>query len=195
MSLQFLHDKAVGLGTANWKDMKAPFIPALLDSNATNYDFDSSLLGISFHSDARYPNEIVRYIFQVNHDWKIGSDIDFHIHWFQSQAAIPNFLIQYRWYDNGTTSIPSWTNLYTPTQAFTYSSGTLLQISDFGTVSPTSISGVSSFIDVLFYRDTDDDSELFGAVDPVATDVTIKELDIHLQIDSIGSDEEYSKSF
>jgi hypothetical protein len=34
---------------------------------------------------------------QINHDWKLGTDIEPHLHWFQNSVNMPNWMIQYRW--------------------------------------------------------------------------------------------------
>lgn len=130
---------------------------------------------------------------QINHDWKIGSDVFPHLHWFQSQAGVPNWLIQYRWQINGGAKTTSWTNYPLDTQAFTYSSDTIMQISYNSGLTPPEGAGLSDILQIRLIRDSNNGSTEFTGNDPVAGNVSTVNLDVHYEINSIGSDEEYVK--
>ena len=61
--------------------------------------------------------------------------------------------------------------------------GSILQIVSFPDISASGIDTVSSVLDIKLYRD---DNIVTG-------DILVKEFDIHFQIDSLGSDLEYTK--
>jgi hypothetical protein len=48
-------------------------------------------------------------------------------------------------------------------------------------------------LDIKLWRDTTNASGEFTGADPVAAAVLLKELDIHFELDSFGSNEEYVK--
>jgi hypothetical protein len=130
---------------------------------------------------------------QINHDWKIGSIVYPHLHWFQSQAGVPNWLIQYRWQINGEAKTTSWTNYPLNTQVFTYTSGTIMQISHNSGLTPPEGAGLSDILQLRLIRDSNNTSTEFAGNDPVTGNVSTVNLDVHYEINSIGSDEEYVK--
>ncbi len=181
------------LSDTSWDDLKFPASADRLDVAATRYSYDYAELGISFNANARYPNEVVGHIVQMPHHWKEGSSIQPHVHWVQSQAAVPNWLIEYRPYGNGDSVPASFTQAIANAPVFTYpGSGSILQISTFPNIAMTGLL-LSSFIDVKIYRDTTNASGLFAGADPVAAGVLLKEFDAHYEADSFGSDEEFIK--
>jgi hypothetical protein len=110
----------------------------------------------------------------------------------QSSADIPNWLLVYRYYDNGETP-PAWTEVKYTGHAFEYTSGTIMQLTEFGDITPSTLTGVSSIIDFKLYRDTSNDSTLFDGADPLTGNALAKEFDIHYQRDMLGSRTEYIK--
>jgi hypothetical protein len=131
---------------------------------------------------------------QVNHDWKHGSDIFPHIHWWQAGSVTPNWLIQYRWQAQGTAKTGTWTYQPWTSNAYTWSSGTLNQISAFGTITPPAAASLSDIVQFRILRDVDNDSSQFAGTDPAAAvDVDAVNFDIHIQVDSFGSNQEYVK--
>lgn len=93
--------------------------------------------------------------------------------------------MDYRWYNNNDEVPSVWTTLSADDFKFEYTSGSILQIVDFPMIDSSHITGVSSIMDIKLYRDDD----------VVTGDVLLKEFDIHYQIDSNGSDQEYIKNF
>lgn len=130
---------------------------------------------------------------QINHDWKIGSEVFPHLHWFQSQSAVPNWLVQYRWQTNGGTKTTSWTNYPLTSNAFTYSSGTILQISYNSGITPPAGTGLSDILQLRLIRDTNNSSSEFSGNDSVSGNVPALNFDVHYEINSIGSNQEYVK--
>ena len=174
-----------------WDDLKFPATGLNLDSAATRYSVDTTELGTSFHSDARYTNEQLGMVVQLPHAWKEGTILKPHIHWIQNQAAVPNWLMAYRVYNNG--EVPgAFSFSMIDNTVFTYTSGSICQISGFPDIDMYGLT-ISSIIDIKLWRDTANTSTLFAGADPVATDALLKEYDIHYQLDSNGSVQEYVK--
>ena len=178
--------------TTRWDDLRFPATAVNLDSAATRYSFDTTDIAISFANNARYTNEQLNFIIQLPHSWQEESAIKPHIHWIQNQAAVPNWLIEYRVYNNGDL-LPAFGTFGTlQSHAFTWSSGSLVQISSFPEIDMTGFRA-SCIVDVKLWRDTLNTSAQFAGVDPVATAVLLKEFDSHYQIDSFGSAMEFVK--
>lgn len=174
----------------NWDDLRFPFTADRIDSNSTRYSYDYTEQGVSFHNNARYPNEAVGSIVQLPHSWREGTITGPHLHWIQNQVAEPNFLMRYRKTANG--AVPgAWTNVAVDAGVFPYVNG-MMQISPFPDLdlSDMLISGV---LDIVIYRDTTNASGLFAGADPVGTATLVKEFDIHIQFDSLGSEAEFTK--
>jgi len=130
---------------------------------------------------------------QLNHDRDLASILSPHIHFFQAQNAVPNFLVQYRWQLNGGAKVTVWTPLRCNVAAFPYVTGTILQIAEaVSDISPPVGAAVSDIVQFRVLRDTGNASGLFGA-DPYTGAVGVLSFDAHIQINSIGSTEEYTK--
>lgn len=176
-----------------WDDLRFPFTGQRIDTSAGRVDYDYTELGIGYQSNALYPTDVVGMICQMHHRWKLESTVRPHLHWFQNANNVPNWLLAYRKYKNGDAIPASWTLVISSGESFTYSSGTILQITTFGDIDMTGIDTVSDFIDFKLYRDTNNVSTLFAGADPYSGTALAKEFDIHYQIDSSGSNEEYVK--
>lgn len=132
--------------------------------------------------------------YQMPHSWKIGSVIYPHIHWEQANNITPNFLIQYRWQDQGNTKTTSWTNYPITTNAFAYTSGTINQISfKIAGLTPPLNAGLSDIIQFRVIRDNANDSGAFSGIDTYPATVAITSVDIHTERDTLGSNSEYAK--
>lgn len=130
---------------------------------------------------------------QLNHDRDELEPVYPHIHWFQNNNASPNFLLEYRWNLNGKSKVTAWTRIKCNTLAFTYVSGTLNQISYTSPISAPSGSDVSDIIQFRIYRDNANTSTLFTGADAYTGDAELVSFDVHVEINSVGSDEEYVK--
>lgn len=128
-------------------------------------------------------DEILYLTKQMPHNWKEGSTVDPHLHFRQTNSSWPVFKIDYRWYNVGDDIPAGWTTLVFDTPMVSYVTGTIHQIAD----SSGTVSGVgktlSSMFQVKLYRD---DNVVTG-------DVVALQFDLHYEIDSLGSREEYVK--
>ena len=175
-----------------WEDERFDFTGRRIDISAGRIDYNYAELGIDFQDNALYPTDLIGIIDQMHHRWKLESEIRPHLHWMQSGANLPNWLLRYRIYRNGD-SPPAWTNAAYTSNLFTYTAGTILQIAEFPAIDMTGIDTVSAFVDFKMYRDTTNASGLFAGADPLVGDALSKEFDIHYQVDSSGSTAEYDK--
>lgn len=131
---------------------------------------------------------------QMNHDRKLTSAIYPHIHYFTASANVPNFLLEYRWQINGGRKATSWTRLKCNTKAFTYVSGTINQIAVSAAIAAPSgddVDNISDIVQFRIYRDNANTSGLFTGSDAADSVVSVISFDIHIEIDSMGSREEY----
>jgi hypothetical protein len=131
---------------------------------------------------------------QINHDWKNGSDIEPHIHWFQNANNTPNWLIQYRWQKQCSAKTTDWTSKKWDNNACSYTSGTINQITSFGAITPPVGYGqVSDILQVRVLRDTSNTSTLFTGADTYTGDAESVSFDCHIEVDTLGSRQLYAK--
>jgi len=190
----------VAVGDAEcWDDLSNAIIGARLDTSTGRLDYDYFNGGVNFNSNARYPQEPVIIPVQFRHKQKYGTGAVLrpHVHWLQLQAARPNFLLGYKKTNQGSTTtfesdFSNYTLLIPDSDVFTYTSGTLLQITKFPEIDVSDV-GLSGSVDFALFRDTTNVSGLFAGSDPVATDVTVKYQDQHALFNMLGSREELVK--
>lgn len=162
-----------------WDDLRFPFTRDR-QGVAAKPDYDFTNMGLLFpQNDA---TEIVYITAQMPHSWLLGSTISPHLHYVQDEAQEPVFKMDYRWYNNNGDPTVAFTTLTASTFAFTYTSGSILQIVSFPDIDGTGFT-LSSILDIKIYRD---DNVVTG-------DVLAKEFDIHYQIDRPGSRQEFVK--
>lgn len=161
-----------------WEDMRFP--ATRVRRGATSKpDFDYTNLGLLFpqNDDA----EKIYISEQMPHAWQQGTPVRPHVHWIQESEDVPVWKLQYRFINNGDTP-GAFTTLTSASEAFTYVSGSLAQISLFPEIALGSF-GTSALFDFIFYRDDN----------VVSGDVLVKTFDFHYKVDSFGSGQEYYK--
>lgn len=163
-----------------------------IEVTGTEVSINSTELSVDF-TDTAQLNDYAYTNFQFKHARKLDTIIYPHVHWTQESSDIPNFLVQYRWQVNGQSKVTTWSNYILDTNAFTYVSGSLNQISYGSGIAAPTIDGISGILQVRLIRDTDNDSTEFTVADAYTGTVQVTELDIHYEIDTIGSREEYTK--
>lgn len=176
-----------------WDDDKFPLSGRNLDISSGRIDYDYTDLGVGFQDNARYAaTEQISIIGQMPHHWLFGSNVRPHLHWIQNQDKTPNWLLEYRIYENGAT-VPSFTSVKCASSVFSYTSGSILQICSFPEIDCSTIDSVSAFIDFKLYRDTGNTSTLFTGADDYSGTALAKDFDYHYQVDSTGSLGEFTK--
>lgn len=175
-----------------WRDELHELTGENLESPSSQITLNASEGSITF-SNSSDTTEFVIMNVQINHDWKMGTDIYPHLHYWQTSSNVANWLIEYRWQSNDQPKTTTWTRLAWDSTFFTYSSGTLNQIVSFGNISPPAGYGLSDIVQLKLIRDTNNDSGLFNGTDPEASAVDALSFDVHIQCDTLGSRQEYVK--
>lgn len=185
-------DKDIVLTDTTWDDLRFPLIGNRLDSASGRIDYNYIECTVDFDINARYPEEPICFVAQMPHSKKIGTVIRPHIHWVQEQNQVPNWLFSYRVYNNGDP-VPTFTNVAYSQSLFPYTSGSIMQLTLFPDIILPSPENVSAGCDMILYRDSANASGLFSGLDPYTIIAKAKEVDIHFEIDSLGSSQEFTK--
>lgn len=170
-----------------WEDLRFPAATAAPVTPNADVVKNNTENAITFETGCgtnRTTDDHVWIVAQMPHAWKIGSTAAPHVHWIQTAADQTSMWYMYwRWYDIGST-VTVWQFSGPATNAASYTPGqSLHQLSTFAHIAGTGISGISSIMDVKLFRDGN-----FGT-----GDVDMKEYDIHVELDSLGSNEESAK--
>lgn len=173
-------NEAVTLQDTVWDDLVMP-LTRERQGLTGKPDFDFTNFGLLFPQND--PTEIAYLTRQMKHKWAIGTDIHPHVHFVQNSALQPTFKMDYRVIQNNGATGGSFTTLTAVVFKFAYTSGSILQIAEFPTIDTSAITTVSAQWEIRLYRDDD----------VVTGDVLGKEFDLHYQIDSLGSKDEYTK--
>lgn len=188
------HSDDIRGGTV-WKDDLQALIGSRLESPSSKITLTLSEGGVTFGNDTILATDYVVISHQFNHDWDEATIVKPHIHWEQVSANMPNWCLQYRWKINGQPKETSWTNLAWESNAFTYTSGTLNQITGFGDITPPANAKISAILQLRLTRDTTNVSTLFAGADPETNAVIVINEDTHYQVNSSGSLFEFIKGF
>jgi hypothetical protein len=130
---------------------------------------------------------------QFRHNRALLEHVNPHIHFFQAEAVVPNFMMYYRWQINGGAKATAWTPYKCNTPVHTYIEGTLHQIVEGEGITPPEGTTLSDILQLRICRDHDNVSTLFAGQDPYSATVGVMSIDIHRVIDSLGSAQEYVK--
>lgn len=150
---------------------------------------------LDFKSNAVLADYAVMNV-QINHDAKIGANVYPHLHFFQNQNAMPNWMLQYRWQSNGKIKDATWKDLRMNIPAvIPYAAGVLVQIAKAATpITPPETASISDILQLRLIRDTNNASTLFtGGNDTYTGNAEALNFDVHYEINSIGSNQEYVK--
>jgi hypothetical protein len=147
---------------------------------------------IDFIHTAEITDYIIKGV-QFNHDRDILSDIHPHIHWWQSESSTPNWVLYYRWQKTGSAKVTSWTALKLGTNAFTYGIGTIHQITSCDAITSPTGSDISDICQFKVCRDHSNAAGKWTGDDAYTATVSLLSFDIHIQMNSLGSTDEYTK--
>jgi hypothetical protein len=189
------------VGTARpWRDeltdaialqQQGPGVSRNNTEGTVDFAYNASYNATFSSADAMFLN------IQLNHDKDLTASIYPHIHWVQEKNYSPNFLLEYRWQKNGGTKTTAWTKLKCNTLTYTYSSGSLNQISYAPAIAVPVGTALSDIVQFRIFRDTTNASALFTGNCPYNTGgnatASVLAFDCHFMINSIGSNDEYTK--
>jgi hypothetical protein len=169
-----------------WEDLSTSLIGQRLNSvsGAVDYNYDNNSITFQSGGSISSTGDRVAWNLQHPHGAKQDGLFNLHIHWEQVDSTAREFTVQYRIQDNGDTKETSWTTVVVDTSAsslFTYSSGTLNQITELVSIdmSGHSISAVVQF--------------RLARTDSVSGDIEATFVDVHYELDTMGSRDEYVK--
>lgn len=182
-----------------WDDVSANLATTRVSLTTGRLEYDLFNGGLTFATNARYPEEPVSVPVQMKHAFRYGAGTYWHphLHWLQASAQMPQFLLGYKITNFGMPSVieTDWSNytfMIPDHNVFTYSSGVLAQMTGFPRIDLSS-ARLSASIDFVLFRDTAGASSFYAGADPYLDDVTVKYFDSHVQSDQLGSREEYEK--
>ena len=170
-----------------WDDISGSIAGLKLLSNTGSIDFDWENNEWLFDKSGNIANQADRLIWNVQkfHKVKENSELHYHMHYKQTDEIVRSFKIQFRIQPNGGAYTNTWTDLTTTTApenlVFPYVSGMLNQIVKFPAIDWSAV-GISS---TLNFRITRDDTDIQV--------VAVSFIDGHVEIDSDGSNTEWSK--
>ena len=178
-------------GTARpWRDELGELIGKVFKGARISENTDEGTL--DFADNCVSADDFVITNVQLNHDKDLAAALYPHLHWMQASANIPNWLLQYRWQVNGAAKVTTWTPLKMNTTVHAYSAA-MHQICYCAPVAVPAGSDLSDIVQFRISRDTANVSTLFDGLDPLTGAASAMSFDVHFQINSLGSDDEYSK--
>jgi hypothetical protein len=177
-------------------DLQYSLVGQKLTSPSARISYNYTYTLVRFAKTCDWNDDWLAMTIQMSHRWKTGTVVYPHLHWQQTAAAMPNFGITWLWEINGELILTSWTDVAHTANAYTWSSGTLNQITKFGSITPPAGAGLSDLLLVKIWRDVANESTLFTGAEVdanVQDNADAYSFDIHFEIDQAGSDEEYAK--
>lgn len=162
-----------------WIDYTTPLTTGKVGANAKP-DFDYTNIGYLFPQND--PSEILYMVVQLPHGYKLGSDINPHVHYKRAGATTPTFKIDYAWFNIGDEQ-PAYQTLTFNQHPITYTSGSKHAIAEATSMLAGDDKKISSLLLIKLYRD---DNVVTG-------DVLAWQFDVHIECDSYGSSQEYIK--
>lgn len=173
----------VSLSDTHWEDLRFPAQGINPPGAASDPDINTTTGVLLFDASSV---EVIAGVAQMPHGWKQGSSIYPHVHWQPTNTNTGNVLWRFE-YDianvNGTFS-----GSYTAIDILDAGSGNANShlLATFGAISMTGYT-ISSIIKWKLSRIGDDVTDTYNA------DAALLEFDIHYEVDSFGSDTEYTK--
>ena len=131
----------------------------------------------------------VAIVFQLPHDYKVGSEIRFHVHWCKATASAGEVYWQtkYKWTSIGAVSI-GWSSLTPGAVSVSHSDLAYKHSINSWPAWDGTGKGISSLVTIWLERTGTD-----GANDTYGSPAKLMSVDLHYQRDSFGSSTEYTK--
>jgi len=184
------------LTDTTWEDLRVPVVSTRLggtkDPDFTQVlDNGSGSQGVFTYLFSASTEEELYFMCQVPHNYKYGTDLHAHVHWMPTATASGSVSwgLEYSFAEIGTT-FGNTTIIYGNTP-FPDESPVADRhyLTELGTIDGSAVDSVSSMIICRLFRDATGT----GATDDYGSDAALLEFDFHYQIDSLGSDTEYTK--
>ena len=163
-----------------WDDLVVPLTTTRIGANnKPDFDFDE----IAYMFPQNNTSEILYFVVQMPHRRKIGSNIHPHVHYRQATSDVPVFKLDYKWFNIGSSEPTTWNTYIMDQPLVSWTDSSTHQLNTGALMIDGSSYGLSSMMLCKLYRD---DNIVTG-------DVAVWQFDIHIEIDSFGSNEEFSK--
>lgn len=193
-------EKTLVLAEPVWDDLRIPITSTKLggskDPDFAQFidDAAGTSQGLFIEWFDKTAEEEVYFTAQLPHGYKLGTDLEFHVHWVPAANGAENATVswglEYAIAIMGGTYTNS-TIIYTKTH---YPADASLvankhYLSDFATIDGSGITSVSAMILGRLFRDAPGN----GQTDDYDNDAGVLEADFHFQIDTLGSRQEAVK--
>lgn len=177
-----------GIKARQWDDLRFPASAVNPPGQVSDPDFDTTNGGWLFAAGG---TEVLFLMAQLPHAWAEGTDLKPHVHWQKTTSAGGDVVwrFSYKWAKKGAVMDASFTDVdVTSVVSGTPDNDTANEhlITSFGALVATDVE-VSDMLVIKLARIGGDGADTYGA------DARLLEFDIHHQIDSFGSNLEFSK--
>ena len=174
--------------SADWDDLRFPATAINPPGQAGDPDFDTTNGTWLFDAGG---TELIYLMAQMPHAWKEGSIIKPHIHWYKTTSAAGNVMWQmdYKKFPIGEVGDAAFTTLTaTTTVSGTPDNDTAQEhlLTSFADIDMTGLT-LSDMLLMKISRIGANAADTYGA------DCALMEFDIHMQINTLGSEQLFSK--
>lgn len=170
----------------SWDDLRFPATAINPPGQASDPDVDTTNGILLFDATA---TEVVFLVAQMPHSWAEGSAISPHVHWYKTTSASGDVMWQldYKKFAIGEVGDSSFTTLQASTSTIT-DDDTAEQhlLTPFADIDMTGLT-LSDMLVMKLSRIGGDAADTYGA------DAALLEFDIHYELDSFGSQQEFVK--
>jgi hypothetical protein len=174
-------------GATVWEDLREPLNGDNLYSAPGKADFDWTELAVTFDPSGSLltDGDVIAQTYQLPHSTKLNSILKLHIHWWQTDSVSRQFTWKYRLQSQGSSKSTAWSSDIIvntdSSNSFAYVSGAVNQATRLGNIDITGLS-LSAMVQIKLTR-----------TDAVAGKLFATYLDLHYEIDSLGSNTEFTK--
>lgn len=183
-------EKEVLNRSPNWNDLRVSATVTakggIRDPDFVKFaDNGAGSTGVYTYAFASNIEEELFFITQMPHSWAIGTDVDVHVHWGASSAAVGDVVWGIELTTSGIGGSMATTTIYTATGATTGTAKT----NEYTDIVNLNTAGweLSQLLVGRIFREAGNVADTYNA------DAYLFELDFHFQQDSSGSKQEFSK--
>ena len=183
-------DQRYGLrltGIDAWEDLRFPVSAVQVNQSKSKPDQITLPRGVRAFGFDNTGSEDVHFWVQMPHRWRQGTALSAHVHWTPTSTATGNVCweLHYSVADINGSFAALATMLGTD---YTSGQNNRHLYCDLGDIDMSAVTGVSAMIACKLFRRGD------YAIDTYGADAGLLEIDFHYRIDSLGSDQEATKS-
>jgi hypothetical protein len=154
-----------------------------LQDSGSKPDYDYTNVGLLFDPAA---TESVFITTKMPHSYAEGTNILPQVHWIQTASGVVVWQLQYKWTNRNDLVAGAFTTITASTTDYSWTSGSLHQITKFAALSGTGKT-VGSFLQMILSRLGGDGSDNY------APDALTIQFSLRIQLDAMGTRQEYTK--